>query len=112
MEDINLKCNATNGLKAFDRVDWFFEGEPLRKSKPRWYGRVQELNRKPYPGRSVISELIIEKATMADRGNYVCRATGKLTAGVKVHVLNGRLFTSTEFSYAHIAGSTILINKE
>lgn len=89
MEDIRLVCNATGATKAPEAIDWFFNGDVISEMKPKWYGRLFKLNRRPSPGRTLTSEIIIEKATMADRGHYVCRLTKKLTKGFKVHVLNG-----------------------
>ncbi|XP_052282467.1 uncharacterized protein LOC127879568 isoform X2 [Dreissena polymorpha] len=90
MEDIRLVCNATGALKAPDSVDWFFNGEPISEMKPEWFGRILQLNRKPIPGRSLISELVIKRVTMGDRGHYVCRLTKKLAQGFKVHILNDK----------------------
>ncbi|XP_045156864.2 uncharacterized protein LOC123523219 isoform X1 [Mercenaria mercenaria] len=90
MENVHLICNATGSKKAPDGVDWFFNGDLISEMNPQWYGRLIEINKKPLPGRSLISELIIEKATMTDRGHYVCRLTKKIAKGFKVHVLNDR----------------------
>ncbi|XP_052278309.1 neural cell adhesion molecule 1-like isoform X5 [Dreissena polymorpha] len=87
MEDIRLVCNATGALKAPDSVDWFFDGEPISKMKP---GRILQLNSKPMPGRSLISELVIKNVTTDDRGHYVCLLTKTLAQGFKVHVLNDK----------------------
>ena len=88
-KEIKLTCNSTGAERAPEKVDWFFDGQLINQMLPQWYGRLQELNRIPLPGRSLISTLIIERATMADDGNYVCRQTPKLAKGVKVHILNG-----------------------
>lgn len=88
MEKIHLTCNATGSKKAPDGVDWFFHGNVITETKPQWYGRIVKLNKKPLPGRSLISEIIIEKATMNDTGDYVCRLTKELAQGLKVNVLN------------------------
>ncbi|XP_060556110.1 zwei Ig domain protein zig-8-like isoform X2 [Ruditapes philippinarum] len=90
MENVHLICNATGSSTAPDGVDWFFNGDPINEMNPRWHGRLYEINKKPLPGRSLISEIIIEKATMEDRGHYVCRLTKVLAEGFKVHVLNDR----------------------
>lgn len=88
MDNIQLTCNATGALQAFDDVDWFFNGELMTETNPRWFQRYTEINHIPVPGRSLISTIIIERATLNDDGNYVCRATSKLADGMKVHVLN------------------------
>lgn len=90
MEDIHLICNATGSIKAPDGVDWFFNGDVISESNSLWHDRLVNINKKPLPGRSLISELIIKRATMEDRGHYVCRLTKKLAQGFKVHVLNDR----------------------
>lgn len=57
----------------------------------RWRDRTTILKRKA--GRSFISELIVERSTLADNGNYLCRS---VDVGAKyevtsifVNVLNG-----------------------
>ena len=85
LENIHLICNATGGTKAPSGIDWFFDGNPVTESNPR----VQILKHRPIPGRSYISELIKEKATLKDRGSYVCRSSDRIVQGLKVHVLNG-----------------------
>ncbi|KAL4228280.1 hypothetical protein ACF0H5_013711 [Mactra antiquata] len=90
MEDIRLTCNATGATKAPDQVDWFFDGKIISEMNPQFYGRLYKLSDKPSPGRSLISEIIVEKATMADRGIYVCRLTKDLAKGFTVNVLNDK----------------------
>ena len=87
LENIHLICNATGVSEAPTGIDWFFDGNRVRE----WNPRVEILKRKPVPGRSFISELIVEKVTMADRGNYVCRSLG-IVKGMKVHVLDDRKY--------------------
>lgn len=96
MEDIHLICNATGSIKAPDGVDWFFNGDVISESNSLWHDRLVNINKKPLPGRSLISELIIKRASMEDTGHYVCRLTKKLAQGFKVHVLNGKYL---HFSY-------------
>lgn len=100
MENVHLKCNATGSTKAPDGVDWFFNGDVITEKNPQWYGRLVKINRKPLPGRSLISEIIIEKATMADRGYYVCRFTKQLAKGFNVHVLNGKFRTQYHITHS------------
>lgn len=90
MGTIHLKCNATGSTTAPDGVDWFFQGQPIHDNNKSWDGRLVELNSKPVPGRTLISELIIKNVQMADGGHYVCRLTKNLAEGFKVHVLNGK----------------------
>lgn len=88
LEEIHLICNATGADKAPDAVDWFFNGDVISEGNLSWQDRLVITNRKPLPGRSLISELIIKKARMSDTGHYVCRLTKKLAQGIKVLVLN------------------------
>ncbi|KAK3578277.1 hypothetical protein CHS0354_010478 [Potamilus streckersoni] len=87
-EKIHLTCNATGADRAPDDVDWFFEGNRIHSSSPRWRDRVEILKRKPIPGKAYISELIIRRSTMADQGSYVCRSSDLSVNSIKVHVLN------------------------
>ena len=89
--DIRLKCNATGMKRAPDGIDWFFNGNRIHMSNPRWYNRIEILNQRPVPGRSYISELIIHRSTVEDMGNYVCRSTDLNVNSIKVHILNGKL---------------------
>ena len=87
-DDIHLVCNATGTTVAPDSVDWFFNGQPVA-AIPQWHDRLVRINDKPLPGRSLISELIIKRATMDDHGHFLCRLTKTLTQTIKVHILNG-----------------------
>ena len=88
--DIHLKCNATGVDRAPDDIDWFFNGNKIHTTHPRWYGRIEMLKQKPIPGRSYISELVIHLSTMDDQGNYVCRSSDLSANNMKVHVLKGK----------------------
>ncbi|KAL3866923.1 hypothetical protein ACJMK2_044170 [Sinanodonta woodiana] len=90
-EKIHLTCNATGADHAPDDVDWFFEGNRIHTSSPRWRDRVEVLKRRPIPGKAYISDLIIRRSTMADQGSYVCRSSDLSVNSIKVHVLNGKL---------------------
>ncbi|KAK3584854.1 hypothetical protein CHS0354_027596 [Potamilus streckersoni] len=86
--DIHLTCNATGVERAPDDIDWFFQGNRIHTSNPKWQNRIQVLKKKPIPGRSIISELIIQGSTTKDQGNYVCRSSDLNFRSVQVHVLN------------------------
>lgn len=88
-EDIHLVCNATGVDRAPEDVDWFFNGNRIHTSDPRWYERIEIVKHRPLPGRSYISELIIHKTTMKDQGNYVCRSSDLNIDSMGVHILNG-----------------------
>jgi len=98
-DDIRLVCNATGATAAPDSVDWFFNGQPVG-ANPRWHDRLVRINDKPLPGRSLISELIIKRATMEDHGHFLCRFTKTLTQSINVHILNGKIFCDTFISSA------------
>lgn len=83
---MHLICNATGGSKAPSEIDWFFKGNPITEADPR----VQILKHRPIPGRWFISELVIERVVLADRGDYACRSSDNIIKGMKVHVLNGK----------------------
>ena len=89
---INLTCNATGGIRAPLDVDWFFKGERILTTHAKWKDRTQILKRKI--GRYYVSDLIVERSTRNDQGNYVCRSTDlsnlKVTS-ISVHVLSGKL---------------------
>lgn len=91
MGKIHLNCTATGSITAPDSVDWYFNGEPISEIKSsKWQGRMIQRNSKLSYGRKLISELIIEKVQMEDRGQFVCRLTKTIAEGFKVHVLNGK----------------------
>ena len=85
--DIHLKCNATGVDRAPDDKDWFFNGNKIHTSQPRWYGRIEILKQKTHSRAfSYISELLIHLSTMADQGNYVCRSSELSANNMKVYV--------------------------
>ena len=96
LDNIHLICNATGGSKAPSGIDWFFDGNPITEADPR----VQILKQRPIPGRSFISELIKERVTLSDRGNYVCRSSDRIVKGMKVHVLNGKPNGKCPFTFS------------
>lgn len=85
---IHLVCNASGISRAPEKIDWFFKGNRIHPSNPRWKGRVAILKHTAIPGRSFISELVIKQSTIADQGDYVCRSSDLKVTNLKVHVLN------------------------
>ncbi|KAK3578279.1 hypothetical protein CHS0354_010481 [Potamilus streckersoni] len=85
---IHLICNATGAVKAPEDVDWFHQGNRIHTSNPKWSGRTHILKHIPIPGRSYISDLIIERSTMADSGDYICRSSDLTVKSVTVHILD------------------------
>ncbi|XP_060574564.1 uncharacterized protein LOC132732193 isoform X2 [Ruditapes philippinarum] len=69
-----LLCNVTGILQAPVDVDWFFKGERIITSLAHWKDRTQILRRTR--GKMYISELIVERSTLHDKGIYVCRSSG------------------------------------
>lgn len=87
-DKIHLTCNATGSTRAPDAVDWFYEGNRIHQSNPRWQGRVEILKHESFEGKYYISELIIDHSTLEDKGHYVCRSSDLTVDDLKVHVLN------------------------
>lgn len=86
---INLTCNATGVDRAPEHIDWFHNGHIVHQSDPKWQNRLKIVMFQPeVPGRSLISQLIIEFSRSGDQGNYVCRSSEKKTTSLNVHVLN------------------------
>lgn len=93
-QTINLTCNATGVERAPEHIDWFHDGHIVHQSDPKWRNRLKILMFQPeVPGRSLISQLIIEFSLLSDQGNYVCRSSEKKTTSLNVHVLNGIVLT-------------------
>ena len=95
--DINLLCNATSSERAPEYIEWFFNGDKIHTSHPHWSGRTEIVNRRPIPGRSFISELIIHRSIIEDHGNYVCRSSDLEINSLIVHILNGKSFKPSFF---------------
>lgn len=85
---IRLICNASGTLRAPEAVDWFYEGNSIHPLNPRWRGRVEILKHSSFEGKYYISELIVHKSTMEDKGHFVCRSSDLTVGSIKVHVLN------------------------
>jgi hypothetical protein len=84
-----LLCNVTGILQAPVDVDWFFKGERIITSLAHWKDRTQILRRTR--GKMYISELIVERSTLHDKGIYVCRSSGSSidVESITVNVLSG-----------------------
>ncbi|XP_033749483.1 uncharacterized protein LOC117334131 isoform X2 [Pecten maximus] len=88
-QKLNLTCNATGVTRAPSAVDWFHDGHIISSSDKKYAKRLMILNKVPeVPGRSLISTLIIERCTDADKGNYVCRSSDLDTTSKTVHILS------------------------
>ncbi|KAJ8303932.1 hypothetical protein KUTeg_017515 [Tegillarca granosa] len=73
---INLTCNATGAVVAPHDIDWFFEGRVISTEYKKWRNRIQILKYTPeVPGKSLISNLIIDISSSEDSGRYVCRSS-------------------------------------
>ena len=91
---IHLSCNATGDGRSPVAVDWFFEGNRVHPSNPRWRGRLEILRRTSYDEKYYISELIIDRSRMEDKGSYVCRSSDLMVSSLKVHVLKDGKYLS------------------
>ncbi|XP_021345737.1 uncharacterized protein LOC110445431 isoform X2 [Mizuhopecten yessoensis] len=88
-QKLNLTCNATGVTRAPAAVDWFHDGHIINSSDKKYANRLMILNKVPeIPGRSLISTLIVERCTDADKGNYVCRSSDLDTTSITVHILS------------------------
>jgi hypothetical protein len=84
-ERVMLRCNATDGHRAPDDVDWFKTGDKIEPAK---YPHVRIDKYKQ--DRALISELVIERASKMDSGTYICRSSLEQIASVDVAVLVGK----------------------
>lgn len=87
-DKIHLTCNATGSTRAPEAVDWFYEGNRIHQSNPKWRGRVEVVKHESFEGKYFISELIIDHSNLEDKGHYVCRSSDLTVDSLKVHVLN------------------------
>ncbi|XP_063433098.1 fibroblast growth factor receptor-like 1 [Mytilus trossulus] len=84
---IIITCNATGAERAPESVDWFHEGSIIRQQSSKWSGRVKISMKADVLRRSLISQLIIERSTLKDRGAYICRSPDKIMKSIEVHIL-------------------------
>ena len=75
-ENLKLTCNATGPVRPPEAIDWFYEGHIIYENDERWENRIVIMNYLPeLYGRSLISNLILERVTFKDSGTYVCRSS-------------------------------------
>lgn len=91
---LNLTCNATGPLRAPEVIDWFHEGNLIDNKRKQWQDRVVITKYVPeVPGKSLISQLTLERVQFEDAGIYVCRSSSPNlkgdveTTSIEVHVL-------------------------
>lgn len=87
-EKLHLICNATGAVRAPEAVDWFYEGNRIHPSNPKWRGRVEILKHESFEGKYFTSELIVDQSQLDDKGSYVCRSSDLTVNSITVHVLN------------------------
>lgn len=85
---ISLTCNATGAVRAPEDIDWFHNGQKIRQNDPHWRHRTLIYKYQEVPGRSLVSNLSVERARDEDAGTYICRSSDKDTKSITVHVLN------------------------
>ena len=85
---IHLACNVTSKDDPPQSVDWFKDGTPFQTSYNRDIYIQQSVS---IASKTIVSAVDISRARMSDTGVYVCRATDKLAARIKVDVLNGKI---------------------
>lgn len=78
-------------FRAPDDIDWFHNGNIIDQKDKQWGGRLKIYKRiQDVPGRMLISELIIEKSTLEDRGMYVCRSSENEASSFPVSILDSK----------------------
>lgn len=88
-QKVNLTCNASGSNRAPEDVDWFHNGNIIVPNDSKWGGRLQIYKKVP-PGRSLISELIINRSTLGDQGMYVCRSSENEAKNFPVNILGSK----------------------
>ena len=83
---LHLVCNASGKPDPPHDVQWFKSGERLQSDASR-----SILITKKIETKALISVLVIQKSTMTDAGDYICRSSNKDTGTLRVHILNGKL---------------------
>ena len=71
---IKLTCTATGPIRPPLEINWFFYGNRIVTNHNRWRDRTTISKGKFTNSRSIKSELIIERSTLDDNGNYLCRS--------------------------------------
>lgn len=89
-EAIILSCNATGDYYAPEDIDWFKDGDKLDSDESRRTTITKSLF---LSDKTIISELRINKAKMADAGDYLCRTSERYITTIHVQVLNGTVFS-------------------
>ncbi|XP_025078293.1 zwei Ig domain protein zig-8-like isoform X2 [Pomacea canaliculata] len=80
---LTLTCNATGFDYPPDELDWFKDGLKLTSDLRRTLRKDVSL-----ADKTIVSKLQVARATMADAGTYVCRASDMQVTSAKVNVLN------------------------
>ncbi|XP_064608369.1 zwei Ig domain protein zig-8-like isoform X2 [Liolophura sinensis] len=86
-QPIELICNATGEEEPPQDLDWFHNGDKINSVS----GSGVEITKyKSLELKSIISKLLIEKAKMTDKGDYICRVGHKDddAASILLFVLN------------------------
>lgn len=83
-ESVYLLCNTTEGSRVPDDVDWFKEGDKIDGEK---YPHITITRFRKADERTLVSELMIERAKNTDSGTYICRSSLDQIASLEVTVL-------------------------
>ncbi|XP_070173155.1 zwei Ig domain protein zig-8-like [Littorina saxatilis] len=83
-ERIHLICNASGGPRIPEEIDWFKDGDMIDSFK---YPHVKIEKRQSFRDKAFISELIIDRAKLTDKGEYVCRSSRDNIVNMIVTVL-------------------------
>ncbi|KAL5004921.1 hypothetical protein ScPMuIL_018377 [Solemya velum] len=84
-DSIYLMCNATGEDYPPDDLDWFKEGKKVVSDYDRSLSITKFVS---LAAKTIVSILKVERSTMEDAGNYVCRTSDLMITGIKVHVIN------------------------
>lgn len=87
-QKINLTCTATGKSRAPEDIDWFHDSHVIQTHDPKWRDKIVIYKYKPeVPGKTLVSNLIIDVSQEEHGGRYLCRSSDKETAFIEVNIL-------------------------
>ena len=84
-DTLHMTCNATESDIPLEDIAWFKDGTDLEGSD-----RVRIYKRLSLKGKTIKSDIYIDRVDMSDTGYYLCRTTDHLTTHKHVQVLNSK----------------------
>lgn len=82
-DTLHMTCNATESDIPLEDIAWFKDGTDLEGSD-----RVRIYKKLSLKGKTIKSDIYIDRVDMSDTGYYLCRTTDHLTTHKHVQVLN------------------------